>query len=255
MKRIFRSHEDPLRYKSCRCAGLLQSDCLYKLYRLDDRKKASHPMGGMPIYVKDSARIIVDGALTDRRLGDVTIFDQTGHHRSVATQSHDGSFDLSLVIQRSSRKDASVNGYPRLASCRTSFLAVALLSLLLSACTNLSRSGSPQWAEVSISDFNSIAGRWEGLLKRSPQTHRMLGDDWVQVAIGHDGEYAFESYRPIGVFREQGKLTIENGKATARTDEGRVTFKVHEADGTRMLRAAGASNDGIEYSAELRPTR
>jgi hypothetical protein len=83
----------------------------------------------------------------------------------------------------------------------------------------------------------------------------MLGDDWAQVAIRHDGEYAFESYRPIGVFKGQGKLSIEDGKAMARTDEGIVTFVLHEVDGTRMLRAHGSSDDGIEYSSDLRPAR
>jgi hypothetical protein len=83
----------------------------------------------------------------------------------------------------------------------------------------------------------------------------MLGDDWVQVAIRHDGEYAFESYRPIGVFKGQGKLTIEDGKAIARTEGGSVTFMLHETDGTRMLRAHGSTDEGIEYSSDLKPAR
>jgi hypothetical protein len=83
----------------------------------------------------------------------------------------------------------------------------------------------------------------------------MVGDDWVQVAIRHDGEYAFESYRPVGVFRGQGKLTIKDGKAMALTDKGGVAFMLLEAEGTRMLRAHGSSNDGIEYSSDLRQAR
>jgi hypothetical protein len=34
-----------------------------------------------------------------------------------------------------------------------------------------------------------------------------------------------------------------------------VTFMLHEANGTRMLRAHGSSDDGIEYSSDLRPAR
>ena len=138
--------------------------------------------------------------------------------------------------------------------CRARLSAVALL-LLFSTCTNVGSHPSPQWSQVGISDFTSIAGRWEGTMQRSPQSPRIVGDDWVQVVIRQDGEYAFQNYRLIGVFKGQGKLTIADGKATARTEEGGVTFMLFETDGTRMLRAHAVSNDGIEYSSDLRPGR
>jgi hypothetical protein len=143
----------------------------------------------------------------------------------------------------------------RLRPCGARLLAVALLGLMLPACANVGPAASPQWSEVGIADFTNIAGRWEGTMQRNPQSHQIAGDDWVQVAIRHDGEYAFQSYRQIGVFRGHGTLTVEHGKATARTEAGRVTFSLHEADGIRMLRAHGTSHDGIEYSSDLRPAR
>jgi hypothetical protein len=159
------------------------------------------------------------------------------------------SCDLTMTT---SDKDVSVGGVSdwnsnhTMAPCNARLSAVALL-LLLSSCTNVGPPASPQWSQVAFSNFTSIAGRWEGTMHRNLQSHRIVGDDWVQVAIRQDGKYAFESYRPIGVFKGKGQLTIADGKATARTDEGRVTFMLFEADGTRMLRAHGASNDGIEY--------
>ena len=148
-----------------------------------------------------------------------------------------------------------LKGDRTLTPCWARFLAVILFGLMHPACATVSPSALPQWSEVGISDFTNIAGRWEGTMQRDPPSLRIAGDDWVQVAIRPDGAYAFESYRPIGVFKGQGTLIIEHGKATARTESGRVSFTLHKADGTRMLRAAGSSNDGIEYSSDLMPTR
>ena len=138
-----------------------------------------------------------------------------------------------------------------LISVRTLLPAVALLAVL-AACTNVKPAASPQWSEVGISDFKTIAGQWAGLMRRTPQAR---GDDWLQVAIRDDGMYAFQSYRTIGVFSGRGRLTLNQGKATHWTDHGQVTFILYEADGARMLRAAGASKEGIEYAADLTPAR
>jgi hypothetical protein len=148
-----------------------------------------------------------------------------------------------------------LKGYRILTPCWARFLAVTLFGLMHPACATVTPSALPQWSEVGISDFRNIAGRWEGTMKRNPPSLRMAGDDWVQVVIRRDGEYAFESYRPIGVFKGQGTLIIEHGQATARTEGGRVSFTLLEADGTRMLRAAGSSNDGVDYSSDLMPAR
>ena len=123
-----------------------------------------------------------------------------------------------------SDKGVSVDGVPdwngkRTITARRAFLALALL-FLHSSCTNVGVPPSPQWSQVGISDFTSIAGQWQGTMRRDPPSQRIVGDDWVQVMIRQDGEYAFQNYRPIGVLKGQGKLTIADGKATVWTDEG-----------------------------------
>lgn len=137
-----------------------------------------------------------------------------------------------------------------LISIRPLFLSLALLAVLV-ACTNVTPPATPQWSEVGISDFRNIAGKWEGVMRRTPE---MRGDDWVQVAIRDDGMYAFQSYRTIGVFSGRGKLNLNQGKATHWTDHGQLTFILYEANGARMLKAR-ASKEGIEYASDLTPAK
>jgi len=59
---------------------------------------------------------------------------------------------------------------------------------LMVACSSMAP--TPQWQPTAVSDFKSIAGKWEGLLIRNPRTR---DDDWVTVTIGETGTVEFAS--------------------------------------------------------------
>ena len=118
------------------------------------------------------------------------------------------------------------------------------------AATALAASAKAQWSPTAITDIKTIAGKWEGIMIRTPKSRN---DDWVRFSIQENGDYDFASYRTIGVFSGKGNLTVKDGKATAQGEKGSVTVQLFtdKASGKSMLKAEGKGKDGISYRAEL----
>jgi hypothetical protein len=109
-----------------------------------------------------------------------------------------------------------------------------------------------QWQPTSATDFKSVAGKWEGLLVRSPRTP---DDDWVTMVISDTGAYEFSSYRTIGVFNGKGKLDLNDGKLSAKSDKGgQMTLQPYKdaASDERMLKVDAKDSGGFTYTAELK---
>lgn len=138
-------------------------------------------------------------------------------------------------------------------------LLVAVLCVIvpgiLVGCGRPRQVQEPQWARVTITDVAAVAGRWEGLMTSSPQSHPWTADDWVRVTIGADGSYEFASYRMIGVFSGRGVLVPESGELVSRSERGRVACALLLAEGQRRLQVHGVTSDGVEYSAKLSPAK
>ena len=119
------------------------------------------------------------------------------------------------------------------------------------ACGLFAASEKAQWSPTAITDIKSIAGKWEGIMIRTP---RSRNDDWVNVSIQDSGDYEFASYREIGVFSGKGTLTVKDGKATAQGERGSVAVQLFtdKTKGQSMLKAEGKGKDGISYRAELK---
>ena len=118
------------------------------------------------------------------------------------------------------------------------------------ACGGFTAGEKAQWSPTEITDFKSIAGKWEGLLIRTPTAK---DDDWVNVSIQDNGDYEFVSYRTIGVFSGKGKLTVKDGKAVTQNEKGSLTMQLFtdKTKGQSMLKAESKGKDGIDYRAEL----
>ena len=111
-----------------------------------------------------------------------------------------------------------------------------------------------QWSPAQIADIKSIAGKWEGLMIRTPKA---TNDDWVNVSIQDNGDYEFVSYRTVGVFSGKGNLAVKDGKAVAQGEKGNLTIQLF-TDKTKeqsMLKAEGKGKDGISYRAELQKAK
>ena len=111
-----------------------------------------------------------------------------------------------------------------------------------------------QWSPTAITDIKSIAGKWEGIMIRTPKAKN---DDWVNINIQDNGDYEFASYREIGVFSGKGNLTVKDGKAVGQSERGSVTLQLltDKTGGQSMLRAESKGKDGINYRAELKPSK
>ena len=118
------------------------------------------------------------------------------------------------------------------------------------ACAVFAASEKAQWSPTQITDIKSIAGKWEGIMIRTPKSKT---DDWVNMSIQDNGDYEFASYRTIGVFSGKGNLAVKDGKAVAQSEKGSLTMQLFtdKTKGQSMLKAEGKGKDGISYRAEL----
>jgi hypothetical protein len=139
---------------------------------------------------------------------------------------------------------------------KRSFTMAAIITAVhvMVACSSTAPKETRQWQPTSVTDFKSVAGKWEGLLVRNPRTR---DDDWVTFVIGETGAYEFASYREIGVFAGKGKLVLTDGKLSAKSEKGgQMTLQLYADFGSphRILRAEAKDSEGFHYWADLKRT-
>jgi hypothetical protein len=132
--------------------------------------------------------------------------------------------------------------------------SVIIAAQLMVSCSSMSPGDTRQWQPTEISDFRSVAGKWEGLLIRNPRTP---DDDWLTLVIADNGAYEFVSYRTIGVFAGKGTLALTDGKLNVKSDKGGQMTLALYADtrsSERMLRVNARDSGGFTYTADLKRT-
>lgn len=122
----------------------------------------------------------------------------------------------------------------------------------LAGCAPVEPLPPPPTTPVSIATFESATGKWSGILRSIPALRH---DDWVTLTIGNDGSYEFVSIREIGIFQGKGTFTILDGKLRAETERGSSVVTLYKDGGRRMLKVEAATKDGVQYSAQLTPTK
>ncbi len=147
------------------------------------------------------------------------------------------------------------------------FIGLAFLHLMV-ACSSTAPWETRQWQPTAVTDFKSVAGKWDGLLISNDP--RVLNYDRATLVIDNTGacESAITrtrtkvqgmsvSYDVIDVFAEKGKLVLTDGKLSTKFEKGgqvTVQLYVDPARSERMLRAEGKSSQGYTYSADLKRT-
>ena len=133
-------------------------------------------------------------------------------------------------------------------------LQIGLMIIAFYACSSGVSQDRSQLLPAAVTDFKSVAGTWEGLLRgvAGPRAD----EDWVRLTIAETGAYEFAAYRTIGVFSGKGKFNLIDGRLTAQSDRGKMALQLFRdaANGERMLQAEGASSNGQKYSARLMRT-
>src|SRR5262249_42851101 len=101
---------------------------------------------------------------------------------------------------------------------------------------------------VPISEFDKIAGEWEGLSKRLP---RMQDHAQVTLTISKNGQFNFASDRSAGMVLGTGVLHLQDGVAIGRGSAGTGMFTLHDQAGKRVLVVNVVLNDGYHYFLEM----
>ena len=146
------------------------------------------------------------------------------------------------------------------------FIGLAVLHLMV-ACSSMAPTET-QWQPTAVTDFKSVAGKWEGLLTRDSAMTQNY--DRVTLVIEDTGAYDIAvmrtrttasgmsvSYQVIGVFAEKGKLVLTDGKLSAKGEKGgQATLQLYVDPGSseRILKSDAKDSQGFTYSADLKRT-
>jgi hypothetical protein len=147
------------------------------------------------------------------------------------------------------------------------FIGLAFLHLMV-ACSSMAPTETRRWQPTAVTDFKSVAGRWEGFL--TSDDPRTLNYDRATLVIDDTGacESAITrtrtkvqgmsvSYDVIDVFAEKGKLVLTDDKLSTKFEKGgQMTAQLYmdPVSGERMLKAEGKNSQGFTYSADLERT-
>jgi hypothetical protein len=141
-------------------------------------------------------------------------------------------------------------------------LTLGWATLMSSGCGEIGSKQPPASTVVPISDLKTVAGKWEGVLKRQPPASSMntLGEDWLTLTIEDSGSFEdttfeFESYRTIGVLMGSGSLHLRDGRLESESEKGGATYTLHERDGKSVLIVQAHDRKGVRYRAELTPAK
>jgi hypothetical protein len=144
-------------------------------------------------------------------------------------------------------------------------IGLAFLHLLV-ACSSMAPTETRQ--PTAVTDFKSVAGKWEGLLIRE----HYFTQNYDRAAIVIDDTGACETtivrtrttasgtsvnYSVIRVLDEKGKLVLTDGKLSAKFEKGgqaTLQLYVDPESGERILKADSRDYEGFTYSAELKRT-
>jgi hypothetical protein len=147
------------------------------------------------------------------------------------------------------------------------FIGLAFLQLMV-ACSSMAPWETHQWQPAAVTDFKSVAGKWEGLLTSNDP--RVLNFDRATLVIDDTGTCESTitrtrtrvsgmsvDYGTTDVFAEKGKLVLADGKLSTKFEKGgQLTAQlfVDPASGERMLQADAKNSQGFSYSANLKRT-
>jgi len=121
-----------------------------------------------------------------------------------------------------------------------------VMAVLVAACAT----GSGRGTSIPISDLQSIAGRWQGLLD-GPSNQQ---DDFIDVVFNLDGTYRGTGARTIGVLDARGRAELQNGRLQLTGEKGATgTGVLFDRDGKRTLVVEMTGPGGRQYSARLSP--
>ena len=124
---------------------------------------------------------------------------------------------------------------------------MAVVGVLVS-CANIL--GLPPARPVSITDFKSAAGVWEGGWDDAADRD----SDSLRLTISEDGRFEAESVRILAAFKASGQLTLAGGKLTFQGERGGIaTATLFQNGSQRWLQIEVITKKGVRTTARLGP--
>jgi hypothetical protein len=127
-------------------------------------------------------------------------------------------------------------------------VTVALTAGVLAGCAGMTPTGPAEAVVVPIASFETVKGKWAGIITRSPASRR---EDVVELTVDQDGSYRFTSARQIGVLQGGGKLQLKDGALSSASEHGSATYRLVDRGGQRVLKVDAVDRNGHRYSGEL----
>jgi hypothetical protein len=133
----------------------------------------------------------------------------------------------------------------RAGSAGLGLLVLGVVATLL-GCAGATGSSSAE-TPVPIRSVETVAGKWSGLLERGSSRR----EDLVELTIGKDGSYRFESARTTGALRGSGTLMLKDGHLSSASEHGSATYRLYDRGGRPILKVDAVGAQGTRYSAEF----
>ena len=140
-------------------------------------------------------------------------------------------------------------------------IGLAFLHLMV-ACSSM----APQWQPTGVTNFKSVAGKWEGFL--TSDDPRALHYDRATLVIDDTGACEVTitktitkmrmHYDTVDLFAEKTQLVLTDDKVSTTFEKGgRMTAELYvdPASGERMLKAEGKTSQRFTYTADLKRTK
>ena len=129
------------------------------------------------------------------------------------------------------------------------WLSLACLASLAGCSGTANQPQSSTVAIIPVTDFKSVAGKWEGVGRKMPS---METDGWVIVKIEKHGTFEFVNTRFHDVLVGAGVLSLRDGMLVSESDTRFATFTLYGKDGHPVMVAEATNKKtGDRYRAEL----
>lgn len=125
-------------------------------------------------------------------------------------------------------------------------------AFMLTACATTSPTGpGPRSGDaVPITSIDAVKGKWAGVVERTKPNSRQ--EDFVELTINDDASFAYSGARTLGMFQGSGTLALTDGQLMYQSERGRVTYRLYDRDGIKVIKVDAESTDGLRYEAVLR---
>ena len=124
---------------------------------------------------------------------------------------------------------------------------------MLAGCFGGSLQGNPSRTRVEVADVRTVAGDWEGTVKKE---HGIIPAGTVRLTIRDNGSYMFAGQTTSDVVLGAGHVEVRDGRLIGETDRRVLTLSLYDHKGEAMLVVESTNKQsGDRYHGEFTKTK